>query len=300
MCECVRVCIYLCVCVCICVLVIRRGTVSAWVQWTECHFAFLQAGLYEEWVAFTEQDSNRSTVEPQFQAPLQCNAKSVRNHFDLREAYIFITQPSTSLAVPACFLSNLFNPITGQLSVLLRFFCALLWICKEWMSVFCFSSLLDALCFCVMVNVFFNQNFYDAVLGSIFEACRLNGNVKGETQGDWICALCERISAKNGCKCFQQYWLYFGQFGWFFFFFLTPGGKKKMFIKAIKKQRTMCYIWFGRYGIHCFVHFPPSLFINMMTLFNSSSYLHMLLQCCILCVYACTHVCMRERKRDYH
>ena len=60
----------------------------------------------------------------------------------------------------------------------------------------------------------------------------------------------------------------------------------------------MCYIWFARYGIHYFVHFPPSLFINMMTFFNSSSYLHMLLHCCILCIYARTDVCAWEREKE--
>ena len=71
--------------------------------------------------------------------------------------------------------------------------------------------------------------------------------------------------------------------------FLVLQAKKKMFIKAIKKQRTVYYIWVA---IGCyFVHFPPSLFINMVTFFNSSSYLHMLLHCRILCICVCTDVC---------
>ena len=164
--RCVSVIVYVCMCVgvhilmCrrICVWVIRRGTVSAWVQWTECHFAFLQAGLYEEWVAFTEQDCNRSTVEPQFQALPQCNAKSVLNHFDLREAYVFIIQLSTSLAVPAP-ATHVSFPTSLTVSPVRHQFCgdSTVLCCGFVKSecLFCLLlSLLDALCFCVMVMFF--------------------------------------------------------------------------------------------------------------------------------------------------
>ena len=174
---CVSVIVYVCMCVgvhiltcrCICVWVIRRGTVWAWVQWTECHFAFLQAGLYEEWVAFTEQDSNRSTVEPQFQAPLQCNAKSILNHFDLREAYVFIIQLSTSVAVPAP-ATHVSLPTCSTISPVRRQFC---WdssvLCCGFVKSEC-QFLFFVFVGCIVLlcdgQCFFNQNFYDAVLGN--------------------------------------------------------------------------------------------------------------------------------------